>query len=132
MILAAVFPSFAEKYGNNAPIDIMISPSHSLFKNGFPNSKMSGIYIDKNGNWKIQVNFPMTILVEKPGKQWEEAREIYITVVFKFKITVNDVNPTTKKFSVTPKNLEVTNLKVLNENNEEEMEQMMIQSMINI
>ena len=99
-----------------------MSPSHALFLEGFPNSKMSGIYIDRNGNWKIQINFPMTILVEKPGKQWEEARSIYITMVFKFKISVNDVNPSTKKFSVTPKNLEITNLKVLKSGQEEEME----------
>jgi hypothetical protein len=108
MILATLFPSFADKYGNDAPIDVMISPSHALFKDGFPNSKMSGIYIDKNGNWKIQANFPVTIMVEKPGKQWEEARQVYLTLVFKYKITVSEVNPTAKKFAITPKNLEVT------------------------
>ena len=53
MILAPIFPAFAEKYGNNANIDLMLSPSHSLFLDGFPNSKMSGMYIDKNGNWKL-------------------------------------------------------------------------------
>ena len=53
MILAPIFPAFAEKYGNNANIDLMMSPSHSLFLDGFPNSKMSGMYIDKNGNWKL-------------------------------------------------------------------------------
>lgn len=122
MILATIFPSFADKYGNDAPIDIMISPSHALFTDGFPNAKMSGMYIDKNGNWKLQLNVPLTIMVEKPGKQWEEARQVYITMVFKFKLAVNDVSATTKKFSVTPKNLEVTNLKVLNDGQEEEME----------
>ena len=71
-------------------------------------------------------------MVEKPGKQWEEARQVYMTIVFKYKIAVNEVNASTKKFSVTPKNLEVTNLKVINDGTEEEMEQMMIQSVINI
>ena len=53
MILATIFPSFADKYGNDAPIDIMMSPSHALFQDGVPNAKMSGLYIDKNGNWKL-------------------------------------------------------------------------------
>lgn len=74
LILASVFPSFANKYGNDAAIDLMISPSHALFLDGFPNSKMSGLYIDKNGNWKLQVNMPLSIMVETAGKQWEEAR----------------------------------------------------------
>ena len=65
MILASVFPAFANKYGNDAAIDLMLSPSHTLFLDGFPNSKMSGLYIDKNGNWKLQVNLPMTIMVEQ-------------------------------------------------------------------
>ena len=42
-ILGKLFPSFAEKYGEDAPIDVILSPSHSLFKKGFPNAKMSGI-----------------------------------------------------------------------------------------
>lgn len=52
--------------------------------------------------------------------------------MFKFKVAVNEVNASTKKFSITPKNLEITNLKVLQDGQEEEMEQMMIQSVINI
>lgn len=132
MILASVFPAFANKYGNDAAIDLMLSPSHTLFLDGFPNSKMSGLYIDKNGNWKLQVNLPMTIMVEQSKGQWDEARQVYLTIVFKFKIAVNEINSNVKKFSITPKNLEVTNLKVLQDGQEEEMEQMMIQSVINI
>ena len=67
-ILASVFPSFADKYGSDGNFDIMISPSHALFLDGFPNSKMSGLYIDKNGNWKLQVNIPLTIMVQTPDK----------------------------------------------------------------
>jgi len=55
-----------------------------------------------------------------------------LTVVFKFKIAVDDTLPGSKKFSLTPKNLEITNLKVLNEGQEVEMEQMMIQSVVNL
>ena len=131
-ILASVFPSFADKYGSDGNFDVMISPSHALFLDGFPNSKMSGLYIDKNGNWKLQVNIPLTIMVQTPDKQWDDARQVYITAVFKFKIAVNEVNASTKKFSLTPKNFEVTNLKILQDGNEEEMEQMMVQSFLNI
>lgn len=92
---------------------MILSPSHSLFLEGYPKSKMSGIYIDKNGNWNIQVNLPLTILVETGPRKWEEARKIYITAAFKFKLNAKNVNKSTKKFAVTPKNIEVTNIKVI-------------------
>ena len=78
------------------------------------------------------MNIPITVLVENKDKVSEEARQVYVTAVFKFKVSVNDKYPKFKKFNVTPKDLEVTNLKVLNDGEEEEMEQMMIQSVINI
>ena len=40
-------------------------------------------------------------------------------MVAKFKVTVNDVNESTKKLAFAPKNIEVTNLKVLNDGQEE-------------
>ena len=108
MYLASMFPDFAEQYGNDAPIDVMISLSHALFKDAFPSAKMSGIHVDKNGNWKIQLNVPATIMVETADKQWEKARHVYTTLIFKFKIAVKEINPTAKMFSFTPKDLEVT------------------------
>lgn len=121
-VVAAVIPTFSEEYGADNNLDIMFSPSHSLFQSGFPNAKMSGIYIDKNGNWKIQANLVMNLNVETSRGNWEAARDIYMTLVFKFKIQVDSSNPFRKKFSVTPKNLEVTNLKVLKDEGEMEME----------
>jgi len=124
--IGTVLPTFKEEYGEDKNIDIMFSPSHSLFLAGFPNTKMTGIYIDKNGNWKIQVNIVMNLNVETSPRNWEAARDIYMTAVFKMKVQVNDTNPTAKKFSWTPKNMEITNLKVLKGSEEMQMEQMMI------
>jgi hypothetical protein len=64
----------------------------------------------------------MNLNVETSKGNWEAARDIYMTLVFKFKIQVDSSNPFRKKFSVTPKNLEVTNLKVLKDEGEMEME----------
>lgn len=93
---------------------------------------MSGVYIDKNGNWKLQLNLQMNLNVETTPKNWESARDIYITGVFKFKVGVNGTNAWNKKFTLTPKNMEITNMKVMKDGKEIEMEQMMIQSVINI
>lgn len=131
-MIAPVIPTFTEEYGDNKNLDIMFSLSHSLFQSGFPNSKMSGMYIDKNGNWKMQANLVLNLNVETTRGNWESAREVYLTTVFKFKVSVNSTNPFSKKFALTPKNLEITNLKVLMKDKEMEMEQMMIQSVVNI
>lgn len=64
----------------------------------------------------------MNLNVETSPTNWESARDIYLTAVFKFKITSNDTNPFTKKFSFTPKNVEITNLKVLKGEEEMSME----------
>ena len=53
-----VMPDFVEEYGEGKKIDVVMSPSHSLFLDGFPEAKMTGVYMDKNGNWKIQFNIP--------------------------------------------------------------------------
>ena len=124
--LGTVLPTFKEEYGEDKNIDIMFSPSHSLFLAGFPNTKMTGIYIDKNGNWKVQINIVMNLNVETSPRNWESARDIYMTAVFKMKTVVDDSNPLSKKFSWTPKNVEITNLKVLKGEEEMTMEQMMI------
>lgn len=51
--IGKVMPDFVDEYGENKKIDIVFSPSHSLFLDGFPESKMTGLYVDKNGNWKF-------------------------------------------------------------------------------
>lgn len=54
--LGTVIPQFIEEYGENKKLDIVWSPSHDFFNDGIPNAKISGIYMDKNGNWKVQLN----------------------------------------------------------------------------
>lgn len=83
--LGTVLPQFVEDYGADKKIDVAFSPSHDLFKEGFPGSKMTGMYMDKNGNWKMQVNVAASINVETFPGVWDSARELYVTFVFKYK-----------------------------------------------
>lgn len=63
---------------------------------GFPGSKMTGIYIDKNGNWKVQVNLVLSIEVETDRNVWEPARNLYLTLVATAKTQMDDKNPFAK------------------------------------
>lgn len=130
--IGAVLPTFKEEYGENKNIDVMFSASHSLFQVGFPKNKITSINIDKNGNWKIQLNLVAKLNVETAPRVWESARDLYITVAFIMKTSVSDTNKFIKKLAWTPKNLEITNLKVMKGEEEMEMEQMMIKSVTNI
>jgi hypothetical protein len=47
---------------------------------------MTGVYIDKNGNWKIQANIVVLVNVETTPGRWESVRSIYMTIVFKLKV----------------------------------------------
>lgn len=67
-----------------------------MFQEGIPNSRMSGIYMDKNGNWKILVNINAQVNVEKMPGVFEDIRNIYITLVAKFKWKTDDTNPFNK------------------------------------
>mmetsp|Transcript_42148 Transcript_42148/g.64639 ORF Transcript_42148/g.64639 Transcript_42148/m.64639 type:complete len:555 (-) Transcript_42148:60-1724(-) len=130
--VGTVLPDFVENYGQGKKIDVIFTPSHSFFLDGFKDSKMSGIYMDKNGNWKIQVNAAFQLNVETLPDMWDVARNIYATVVVKLKVTTDESNPDNKKLILLPKNIEITKLKVLSGETPMEMEQMMIQSLANI
>lgn len=80
--LGLIFPDFVTEYGRDQEIDFVVSPSHSLFKDGMPNSKPSGIYMDKSGNWKGLVNIPIQINVKK-RLVWEEIRNVYLSILVK-------------------------------------------------
>ena len=62
--VGTVLPQFIEEYGEGKKLDVVVSPSHDLFLDGLPGSKMTGIYMDKNGNWKILANIPIQINME--------------------------------------------------------------------
>jgi thiaminase len=47
-------------------------------------------------------------------------------------VTTDDTNPFEKKFKFLPKTVEISQLKVMRENEEMTAEQMMVQSMVNI
>ena len=57
---------------------------------------MTGIYIDKNGNWKVQVNLVLSIEVETDRNTWEPARSLYLTLVATAKTQMDDKNPFAK------------------------------------
>ena len=124
--IGKVLPDFSEQYGNGKAIDVVLSPSHDLFLDGVPGSKMTGVYMDKNGNWKVQLNIPAQINVETLPGQWEPIRHLYITMTAKFKITTNSTADGDKKFMFIPKAVEMTTMKVMNGEEEMAMEQMMI------
>ena len=115
-----------EEYGANKKVDVAFSPSHELFKDGYPGSKMTVMYVDKNGNWKLQINMVATINVKTLPDVWDAVRSVYITLVFKMKMTTDDSNPFNKKFTILPKNVELSQLKVMKDEEEMSMEQMMI------
>lgn len=120
--IGTVLPQFTEEYGDNKKIDIVFSPSHSLFLDGLPGSKMTGIYMDKNGNWKFQINVNAQVNVETLPDMWDPVRNVYATLVLKLKIMQDDTNPFNKKFIFLPKNIEISQLKVLKGTEEMEME----------
>lgn len=130
--IGAVLPQFSEEYGADKKIDIVVSPSHALFLDGLPNSKISGIYVDKNGNWKVRMNINIQVNLEKDEDQWIPVRNIYATFVFTFKATMDQKDPSNKKVVMLPKRVELSAIKVMKDEEEMSMEQMMIQSMASI
>ena len=48
------------------------------------------------------------INVETLPDVWDAVRNLYVTMVFKFKITQDDSNPFGMKFIVLPKNVEIS------------------------
>ena len=131
--VGTVLPVFVDEFGHNKKIDLVGSPSHSFFLDGIPVSKMTGIYMDKNGNWKLQINIAFQLNVERLPGMWEPVRNIYLTTVAKLKVTQKMAeSPYSKEIVILPKNVEVTELKVMKDDEVMDMEQMMIQSMLNV
>lgn len=64
--------------------------------------------------------------VETSEDNWEAVRNVYMTVVFKQKLTMDESNPFSKRILLMPKNIEITNIKVMKDQEEMTMEQMMI------
>ena len=60
--------------------------------------------------------------VETSDDVWVPVRNIYMTIVLKLKVTMDESNPFSKKIILLPKNVEIANLKVLKDNEQMEME----------
>jgi len=107
-------------------LDLVLTPSHDFFTEGVKGSKMTGIYMDKNGNFKVQLNVAAQINLQTEPAQWDPVRNIYLSLVFKFKLSINDKDPNDKLIVINPKNIELSEMKILNGQEEMSMEQMMI------
>jgi len=63
--------------------------------------------------------------VEKEPSQWEGARNFYITATLKGKISINDTDPENKIITIIPRGLELSTFKILKEEEEMFLEQML-------
>ena len=81
---------------------------------GIKTAKPTGVYMDKNGNFKAQINLPAQINIEKMPGMWEPIRHVYVTVVAKAKVAMNSANPDDVIINVTPKSIEMTHLIIKN------------------
>ena len=83
---------------------------------------MSGIYMDKNGNFKVQLNLAAQINLDNGEQDWQPVRNIYLTLVLKFKLSMNNNDPSDKLLMINPKNLELSEMKIMNGQEEMSME----------
>ena len=74
-----VVPSFKEEFGENRPLDVVLTASHDFMTSGLGDDVTpSGITIDGNGNFQVTLNLGAQLIVDnKKGKQ-EEARAVYV------------------------------------------------------
>lgn len=70
--------------------------------------------------------------VEQPGKNWEAIRNIYLTVLIQGKINTQD-GLNGQIFNMQAKALKISQILIKNQDGEEmDLEQMLIQSMVNL
>jgi len=119
--LKPLLPDFVEDYGEDKRLDVKVSLSQSKFLEGFPDSKMSVFSVDKNGEWKGNLNLVLTILVDIEGHM-KPARNLYVTLTATAKTQMDDQIPSEKKFTVIPKNIKLSQVKMMKEDEEMEME----------
>lgn len=96
---------------------------------------MTGFNLDKNGNFRFTLNIYSQLLIDKKmtNGDWVNAREIFLGLTYKGKLVVKETKPGEKVLLIVSKNAEVSNVKILDENQEEVVvEQMMITSGLNV
>lgn len=120
-----LMPAIIEEFGEHRNIDIMLSLSHSLIADKLENPRVSGLQLDKNGNFRLTLNVAAQILVEKKGYQdrgmYDEARSFYTSFVAKGKLLIEEVGPNMKILKIIPKNAEVQNMKIFKADGEEQV-----------
>ena len=82
---------------------------------------MSVFSVDKNGEWKANLNLVLTILVHIDGHM-TPVRNLYVTLAATAKTLMDDKNPSAKKLTVIPKNIKLSQVKMMKEDEEVEME----------
>ena len=87
--IGVAIPSFKEEYGDNKPVDLVGTVSHEFFSDRISDAAFSGVYLDKNGFLKLNINAGAKLVLESSPGDWIEARDFYATLQAKVKIAVN-------------------------------------------
>lgn len=131
-----LLPQIIEEFGEDRAIDVMFTTSHELISAKLPEAKVSGFQMDRNGNFRFAVNLGFEILVEKKGqyKQYEEARAIYVQLVAKGKVVIQEgQRKRDRKMVLMAKAAEMGGAKIFKPDGEEMVvEQMVLTSGINV
>ena len=125
-------PSFKEEFGEGKKIDLVGTLSHEFFTDKITDANPTGITLDKNGMLKITFNAGAKMVIEKSAGDWVEARDFYATLQIKAKVSTNQTDPYTKHFTIAPKNLELSLFKIFKGEEEMFLEQMLLQSFVNL
>ena len=130
--IGMVVPSFKEEYGENRPLNVVLTASHDFMTSGLGGDVTpTGIQIDANGNFQVTANLGMQLIVENKDNVQEEARAVYVQLALKGKMFVADAQHDNRTFVVLPKSLTMPVFKVMNSAGEEQfLEQMLVQSMV--
>ena len=127
-----VIPSFKEEYGDNRPLNVVLTASHDFMTTGLGEDVTpSGIQLESNGNFQVTANLGAQLIVENKQGVQEEARAVYIQLALKGKMFVADAQFENRTFVVLPKAVQMPVFKVMNSQGEEQfLEQMLVQSMV--
>lgn len=88
--------------------------------------------MDAQGNWKIAINVMAKLKVEMSPGEWRDARKIYMTVSIKMKTGPKDENNPHGEFSIQPKTIDISQLKIMQGDQDLPMEAMLVQSVLNM
>jgi hypothetical protein len=131
-IFSTILPDIEKLYGAKR-FDVMLSMSHTLIGQNLENAKITGFSLDKNGNFRVNLNLFAQVLVDTTGnKNWVMVREIYIGLTYKGKFVQKEKDGA-NYLLIVHKQAEVSGVKILDEKSEEMVvEQMMITSGLNV